>query len=103
MKKAYLQKGTVVRSSGWWFVVVHVIYSQNETYLECICDNANNVYTHRPEECDIIISANMAVRADGWGDGSEELREAVRERSLPISVIAEVLSGQHDDRWGDPG
>jgi hypothetical protein len=40
-----IEKGTVI---GWevFYVVVNAIVHKGELYLNCICDNANNIYSN---------------------------------------------------------
>ena len=95
MQDVNVEKGSVVQHHGWWFVVVE----QHGNILYCICDNANNIYSHQIEECPFILNPYEAMRAHGWGDGEEKLMDAIREREIPAEVIAEVLSGCHDKRF----
>lgn len=93
-----IEKGSIVLVNGWWFVVV----MQNGDQLFCICDNANNIYSHDIDEPNKVLSSNEAMRLHGWGnlpDEDESVYDIIKERPIPVDVIAEVLSGCHDDRF----
>lgn len=92
-----LQKGSIALVDGWWFVIVAI---QGED-IYCICDNANNRYSHKISEAKYIASPYEAMRASGWGEGKDEFLELIRERSIPVDIIAEVLAGCQDDRFDD--
>lgn len=95
-------KGTIVLCCGIWYVVVKVkksLLGKIEGF-SCICDHANNIHYNSLEQCEYIATAYEAMRAYGWEQGEEELLELKGERNIPIDVIAEVLAGCHDDRWG---
>ena len=82
--------------NGWWYVVVAVKDGQ----VYCICDNANNRYVWDLSHFSYFATPYQAVRAARWGHGEDELMILKRERDIPIGVIAEVLSGCHDDHDG---
>jgi hypothetical protein len=98
MKK--FKKGDIIFVCGYWFVVVRTAKDKDgEPYICCICDNANNQYTHNFDEVEQHFTAYEAVRANGWGDGPDTLNDLKCDRPIPIDVIAEVLVGCHDKRW----
>ena len=90
-------KGSILFIDGWWFVVV----KQKGESLYCICDNANNRYFMEAEDAKLILSPREAMRLESWGSGTNEAIEARNKREIPVEVIAEVLSGCHDDRFND--
>jgi len=93
MKK--IQKGSIIYEFGWWFVVVN---QRGET-IGCICDHANNVHFINVSDIKYKATPKEAMRAHGWNAGDEKLLELSRERDIPVEVIAEVLSGCHDERF----
>lgn len=88
--KIRIQKGNCILVDGWWFVIVNIYYQGAKIYFNCICDNANNRYTHELHE----ISETFDTKDIGYKDPKSN-------RKLPYKVIAEVLAGQHDDRFDD--
>jgi hypothetical protein len=66
-----------------------------------MCDNANNRYSHEIDLCRYIVSAYDAIRAANWGTATDELREIMSKRSIPVEVIAEVLAGCQDHNFSD--
>lgn len=90
-----ISKGSIIHIDGMWFVIVE----QRGEDLCCICDHANNIYSHRIKDCKYIASPYEAMRAHNWGDGPDALLELRMERSIPAEVIAEVLAGCHNDRF----
>lgn len=92
-----IKKGSIAWIDGWWFVVVA---AKGDT-IYSICDNANNRYVNTLDEAKYIAAPYEAMRAANWREGEDELLDLVRGRSVPSDVIAEVLSGCHDDRFDD--
>lgn len=88
-----LKPGSLIGCIGWWFVVVRVVGSS----IFCVCDNANNSYSWVTEEVDCTLSLQEVGR---WGWEAKELPEPYASRPFPYDVIVEVLTGNHDDRWG---
>ena len=99
-----VQKGSVTWVNGWWYVVVE----QKGEDLHSICDNANNIYSNKLSECELIATPYEAMTMHGWDycpsreddeNFSEKALELHRKREIPADVIAEVLAGCHDDRF----
>lgn len=101
-----LEKGTVL---GWnWY---YVVVGCTPTGVNCICDNANNIYYFEFSELSeehphkwLIMSPKKAMLIHGWGrrdllSEEEEIIFNTINREIPVEVIAEVLSGVHDDRF----
>lgn len=105
-KPFLLQKGMLLGEGGWWYVLVEAIWQDGKLHLHCICDNANNIYSHEPEHIDTFLSPQEIGNANwGWPDDFGEEHNEYRTRSIPYDVVAEVLLGRHDDRfthWGRP-
>lgn len=98
-----LQKGMLLGVSGWWFVLVEAVYYDGMLRLHCICDNANNIYSHAPDEVDTFLTLTEVGNVNwGWPD-ELDLYEGkytqYRRREIPYDVVAEVLTGRHDDRF----
>lgn len=101
LKDPILKKGTVI-GWDWFFVIVQVRASG---WLDCICDNANNVYSFNIKEIAaetipnewVIIQPEEADQIPYFGKEYEDLMA----RGLPFRVIAEVLSGEHDCRFNN--
>lgn len=98
MSRTKISKGMLVGDQGWWFVVVNAVWDESKLWLQCICDNANNVYSFEPHEVDVMVSLE-ALGNNGWE--MVQVPEAYRDREFPYGVVTEVLSGRHDDRWDD--
>lgn len=94
-----LEKGMLISNGLWWFILVEVWYSSNqkETHLHCICDNANNIYSFKPEEIEHYLSLKEIYDV-GYGI-KKDLPEHLSNRKIPYNVITEVLSGGEDDRF----
>lgn len=74
-----LVKGALIAVDGWYYVLVYPYASKDGSLsLFCICDNANNIYSWKVEHIDEFPPA---------------------DREIPYDVIAEVLLGEHDDRF----
>ena len=96
-----LEKGMLVSEGGWWFVVVNIRYTPkvNTLILECICDNANNVYGWAANEVkDYLNLKEIANLSYNWPERYEWNHE-MRSREIPYEVITEVILGRHDDRF----
>lgn len=104
-KEIQFKKGTVI-GWDWFFVVVEVTY---DGQLNCICDNANNIYSYSinevltgtdPHEW-VVIQPEETSMFENY-DLPEGFREEFKhlvERGLPYEVMVEVMSGQHDKRF----
>ena len=102
MKQFNIEKGSCIYSRGWWHVVVHTALNTKNGKVSflSICDNANNQYDINPEDIDFVLSAHDAFKQAGWGyTGNDELQEILEKRNLPLDVVGEVLTGNHDDRF----
>ena len=83
-----LAKGHIYLVHGIWYVLVETIYQGGKTWFHCICDHANNIHAFEPHE------------VSEWFDCSRIGYLFPKEnRAIPYDVIAEVLIGQHDDRF----
>lgn len=89
-----MSKGTCLLVGNEWYVAVHEI----DGGYACICDHANNTFLWKKEDARIIASAKDLILADGWRN-NDDLMKHLEERPCPYRVIAEVLSGVHDDRF----
>lgn len=83
-----LSKGHAYFIEGSWYVLVSVSFKDGKTYMNCICDNANNIYSHEPA----LVTEWFDSRRIGY-------ERPKNSRPIPYQVIAEVLIGQHDDRF----
>lgn len=96
-----LEKGMIVRpyNEAWWYIVVRFKYDvvKKVTYLDCICDNANNRYRWNIENIEEYLTLKE-IGNISWGWPEREIR---LDKELPFQVITEVLSGRHDDRFSD--
>jgi hypothetical protein len=90
-----LEKGSLIFELGVWYVVV-VTDSKN---AYCICDHANNIYSTPLKTVEFTCTAREAMYSHGWGISDHVLQEYIDKRPIPVDVIAEVLSGCHDDRF----
>lgn len=93
-----LHKGACVSVDGWWYVVVHVIVHERRTMVQCICDNANNIYTWDVRELTYVLSGER-LRQALFGYLPDDIPDDLRTRGVPRDVIAETMIGMHDDRW----
>lgn len=94
-----LEKGMLVSNGLWWFVVIEVYCRKdtNKTYIGCVCDNANNIYSFEPQEIEYYLPLKAIAR---WGYGKpNNIPENLRDREIPFDVISEVLAGGEDDRF----
>lgn len=92
-----MKKGDLVSVWGWFLVVVEEVNGN----IHCICDNANNIYSFKKEEVDYAFSLKDVVETEWCGHDSEDLCKLIKSRSIPWSVMVEVLSGKHDHRFGE--
>ncbi len=106
-----IEKGSVI-GYDLFFVVVEAIIENNDLFISCICDNANNIYsfkidnilkTDQPHKW-IVLSPKKAVEVESWGglmslDEEDQVIFEKISRPIPLDVIAEVLAGKHDDRF----
>lgn len=104
MKSLYkdpkIKKGTII-GRNWFFIVINATPSG----VECLCDNANNIYSFtwdhlitskEPNEW-VIINLEDQVNHDFlWG--LDDKYDHLKERSIPFEVAAEVMSGLQDSR-----
>jgi hypothetical protein len=101
-----IEKGTVL-GDDWYYVVVSTHIQDNKLYLYCLCDNANNIYSFSMDEILndnwLILSVRQAMHIYSYGVSGlteeDEERYHKMNRKIPADVIAEVLSGQEDDRF----
>lgn len=106
-----IQKGSVI-GWDWFYVVVECVIVDKRLWVNCICDNANNVYSFSIDKILntvephgwIVLSPEKAVEVASWDDlmSLEENDQAVLlkiGREIPLDIMAEVLSGKHDDRF----
>ena len=96
-----ITKGGIIFESAWWYVIVNVKLSHDgRVLIDCICDNANNIYCIEIKNIDFIATASEAMYAVNFsGCGDEKIRTLHHKRPIPVDVIAEVLSGIHDKRF----
>lgn len=95
-----ISKGAVIMVAGWWFIVVKAIITKDKSInFYCICDNANNIYSHSIKEIDFFATPFQAVKAHSWDIGDQALLNLKAKREIPLDVIGEVLAGAHDDRF----
>lgn len=95
-----LEKGMLISPDDRWYVLVSIDYEikDGKIMLGCICDYANNVYhwdIKRIHSCMSLKEINDMRQITVIKPVTEF--EFVRE--VPYSVIVEVLSGEHDDRF----
>jgi hypothetical protein len=98
------EKGSVVWYQGIFYVVVSVVTKNIETYVNCVCDNANNIYAFKTTELrdSVVLCVRDVVQYQSFGTADDmELWDKLMNigRPIPINVIAEVLVGLHDDRF----
>jgi len=101
-----IEKGSVL-GDDWFFVVVSTHLHDGELYVYCLCDNANNIYSFTLTEIIrdnwLVLSPKKAMHIYSYGlseltEEDENLFLKI-DRKIPADVIAEVLSGQEDDRF----
>lgn len=102
-----IEKGTVI-GRDMFYVVVSTHIEDGKLHLYCLCDNANNIYSFSIDEIInegwLVLSPRQAMAVYSYGSSSgltekdEELFHKI-DRPIPADVIAEVLSGQEDDRF----
>ncbi len=94
-----MNKGDIIFVGGIWYIVT----KDNGKYISCICDHANNIHGWEHQSVDLKLTAREAMRFHGWREypdhlDEEKVMKITDERAIPVTVIAEVLSGCHDDR-----
>jgi len=103
-----IEKGGVLLTN-WYYVIVSIVYTEGDIWLNCICDNANNIYSFSLSEIKkekfVILTGAQALYLANWSsyqDLEEKDIELIqsRNRPIPVDVITEVLVGIHDDRFG---
>ena len=95
-----LEKGMLVSSDHWWYVVVNVVFEKGKIWLQCICDNANNTYSFEPHEVkNYLTLKEISHLGYNWPD--REFTNDTRFRAIPYEVITEILLGREDTRFGD--
>jgi hypothetical protein len=95
-----LERGMLISTDNWWYVVVDVVFVKGKTWLYCICDNANNRYAWEAAEVMAYITKDELKNWSYMGR-EKELPEDLEKRAIPYDVITEVLLGKHDDRFSD--
>jgi hypothetical protein len=95
-----IEKGMIVSADTCWYVVVEQVFIEDtgKTYVNCICDNANNIYAFEPNEIHSYMTLKEVGNL-GWDKPDREIHEHLKGREIPYRVIVEVLSGKHDDRF----
>lgn len=94
-------KGSIVSPDFVWYVVVKQVGDR----LYCICDNANNIYGWEVKDIRNYLTLEEVGRMDWEGHPREIEDDYLARRPIPYSVIVEVLSGRHDNRfnhWSRP-
>jgi hypothetical protein len=103
-----IEKGTILGHHGLFYVVVSTVIADKKLYVNCICDNANNIYAFEISDLlagkTLILSPSTAVNVctgsvSELTESDEKLFEEFHGRSVPLDVMAEVLSGHHDKRF----
>jgi len=97
-KDMILEKGMIISTDNWWYVVVNVFYEDGKTYLNCICDNANNVYTWDASAVHTYMTLKEIANKP-WDGFDRIISDDLRNRPIPYMVIVEVLAGRHDKRF----
>lgn len=102
MNKFKLEKGMLIAVQGIWHVVTEIMFDKEtkKTWLNCICDNANNRYSWETTEIDFFLSCKD-IADFGYVGWPEEIPEELRERKIPHDVVTEVLLGRENDRFSD--
>lgn len=103
-----IEKGSVIGEVGeFFYVVVSTHVYDGEMWVYCLCDNANNIYSFTMGEILkgewLILSPKKAMHIYSYSSldltkEDEELYHKIK-RDIPATVIAEVLSGQEDNRF----
>lgn len=101
-----IEKGSVI-GQDMFYVIVSTHLHDGKFYLYCLCDNANNIYSFTIDEVLgddwLVLSPRKAMQIYSFGVSGltkkdEELWHKIK-REIPADVIAEILSGQEDDRF----
>lgn len=84
-----------------WYVIVNIhLREKNRVTLDCICDNANNIYGWDAEEVSYVMTPRQCSDTN-WDQWPDNIPDRYKERGIPWNVIVEVLSGKHDERFED--
>lgn len=96
-----LEKGSCIFYQDLWYVLVEAITDGTQVWLHCICDNANNIYSWVPDKDMIFLTPKESLQLSNyrWLPDRYDDAEHLHQREIPVEVIAEVLSGLHDDRF----
>lgn len=94
-----LEKGGLIFVTGGWFIIVNIRLIKGEIIFDCICDNANNIYSHQAKEVDYAANLKEINQYSFTSGASDKFNEICQERKIPYEVIVEVLAGGHDDRF----
>lgn len=95
-----IEKGMIISADTCWYVVVEQLFRKynGKTYIHCICDNANNIYSFEPSEVHSYMTLKEVGNL-GFSRPDREMPEHLKNREIPYDVIVEVLSGKHDNRF----
>ena len=107
--KVEFKKGMVI-GHDWFYVVVRL--SKCKKWVYCICDNANNIYSHEIKDIENQTDPHEWIIFDpfkaeyGFGNSFNELFKDLderyshlQERGLPFEVMLEVILGFEDNRF----
>ncbi len=89
-KKIKFKKGNCILAGAIWYIVVDAYYEDGNVYFNCICDHANNTHTWSIKDIEEVFD----TKDIGY-------KQPKYDREVPYMVIAEVLAGQHDDKFSD--
>lgn len=95
-----LEKGGLLWDGMMFYVIVHVRFHDGVLTVDCVCDNANNIYSWQPKSMEAIFDRTTI---NDWEYGHGTLDKPDRE--VPYEVMWAAMAGKHDDRfdhWYNP-
>lgn len=93
-----IEKGGLAYYQASWYIIVAIHYKNGKVGIDCLCDNANNIYYL--DTCEIEYFASLKeIHAYSFGNSSEKFKDLVNSRQIPFEVITAVLSGYENDRF----
>lgn len=94
-----LEKGGIILVDGIWYVIVGIYLKGGEIDIDCLCDHANNIHSWRVNDIEYVASLKEIYDLS-YSRGNDNFFNHVAARSIPFEVIASVLSGHEDHRFG---
>ena len=95
-----LEKGMLITpGSIEWYVVFEVVFYKNKTYLHCICDHANNIYSFEPNDIIAYLSIDEITNFNYDGFPNRKFSNDQYKRDIPYDVIHEAILGTQKNRF----